>query len=104
MSEEERRIMRANARKRRRRRIDKHTFTKIMVTWLLILGMINGTIPFILSACGKDPVSEMGIAWVTQILGVSIGYMIKAYFETKQEKKQALDEFKAGMIEEDLYN
>lgn len=75
--------------------MNKRTFTKKAVKCLLILGCINGTLPFILSAFGRDPVSDMGIAWVTEIVGVALGYMCKAYFETKQERKQDLEDYKA---------
>lgn len=81
--------------KRRQRR----RFTKCAVKVLLAIGTVNATLPFVLSAFDKNPVSEMGIAWVTEIVAVTSGYLCKSYFETKQEKKQALENFKAGMEE-----
>lgn len=69
------------------------TFTKKAVKALLIIGVINAEIPFILSAYSKDPVEALGIAWITEIVAVILGYMCKAYFETKQERKQNLDDF-----------
>ena len=61
---------------------------------MLIIGVINGTMPFVLSAFGKEPTAELGIAWITEIVAVILGYMAKAYFETKQERKQNLEDYK----------
>lgn len=77
----------------RRRRRDKKTYTKKAVKALLIIGVINGTMPYVLSLCGKEPATEIGIAWVTEIVAVVLGYLCKAYFETKQQKKQELQDF-----------
>lgn len=76
--------------------MNRRTYTKKAVKWLLILGCINGTMPFALSAFGREPVSDMGIAWVTEIVAVILGYLCKAYFETKQGRKQDLEDFKEG--------
>ncbi len=75
--------------------MDKKTFTKRAVKWLLILGAINGTLPFVLSAFGREPVAEMGIAWITEIVSVTLGYLLKAYFETKSQRKQDLEDYLA---------
>ena len=75
--------------------MDKKTFTKRAVKWLLILGAINGTLPFVLSAFGREPVAEMGIAWITEIVSVTLGYLLKAYFETKTQRKQDLEDYLA---------
>ena len=83
------------------RRTDKRTYTKKAVKWLLVLGCINGTLPFVLSAFGRDPVSDMGIAWVTEVVAVILGYLCKAYFETKQQRKQDLEDYKEGFTKED---
>ena len=85
--------------KPKRRRVDKRTYTKIAVKWLLILGCINGTMPFVLAAFGREPVGEIGIAWITEIVAVSLGYMLKAFWETKSEREQDLEDFKAGKDE-----
>lgn len=78
----------------RRHRENRHTYTKRAVKALLIIGVVNGTMPFILSAFGKDPTAEVGIAWVINIVAVILGYLAKSYFETKQERKQNLEEYK----------
>ena len=71
--------------------------TKKLVKAVVIVSMINGTIPYILSLLGRDPVAELGICWVGSILATVVTYCTKAYFETKQEKKQELENFMAGM-------
>ena len=79
------------------------TYTKKAVKALLIVGVVNAEIPYILSLLGKEPCTELGIAWITEVIAVILGYMCKAYFEKKQQKKQELDDFKAGKYEvEDL--
>lgn len=77
------------------------TYTKKAVKALLAVGVISAEIPFVLSAFGRDPVAELGIAWITEIVAVILGYMCKAYFEKKQEKKQKLADYEAGMPEDD---
>lgn len=68
------------------------TYTKKAVKYLLVIGVVNGTAPFLLSAFGKEPCTEMGIAWVTEIVAVILGYMCKAFFETKESEKIRLQE------------
>lgn len=87
--------------RRKRKTQDKKTYTKKVVQAVLIIGVLGGITPFILSAFGRDPVSELGIAWVTEIVAVCIGYFCKAYFETKQERKQRLEDYLAVANNED---
>ena len=75
------------------------TYTKKAVKWMLIVGTINGTMPFVLSFLGKDPVSEMGVAWVTEVVAVIIGYLVKSFKENKQKAIQAHEDFVAGMYD-----
>lgn len=75
----------------------KKTFTKVAVKALLIIGVIDANIPFLLAFLNKDPCREIGLAFITEIVAVILGYMCKSYFETKQEKRQELAEYTAGM-------
>ena len=77
------------------------TFTKRAVKALLIIGIINAEIPYVMAAFGKEPNEALGIAWITEIVAVIAGYMCKAYFETKQEKKQELKDYIATKEEAD---
>lgn len=78
----------------------KKTFTKQAVKWILIIGCINATIPFVLSAFGRDPVTELGIAWITEIVAVILGYLIKSFNENKQAAIQRHQDFVAGLGQE----
>ena len=78
---------------------DMKTYTKKAVKWLLVLGVLNGMAPFMLSALGRDPVAELGIAWITEIVAVIVGYLMKSYLENKQKAKQFHDDYVAGMFD-----
>ncbi len=82
---------------RQRRRKPESTYTKRKVSFLLIVGVIGAFIPFVLAAFDKQPVEAIGLAWITEIVAVILGYYTKSYHETKQEKKQNLEEYKAYM-------
>lgn len=74
-----------------------NTYTKKAVKWLLVIGVVNGSMPYILSAFGKEPCVEMGIAWITEVVAVILGYMTKSFKETKESeniriKEKALEE------------
>lgn len=75
------------------------TYTKQAVKWMLIVGSINGMLPFVLSAFGREPVTELGIAWITEIVAVIIGYLIKSFKENKQKAIQRHDDLVAGIQE-----
>lgn len=73
------------------------TYTKKVVKWMLIVGAINGSLPYVLAAFGKNPVSELGIAWITEIVAVIIGYLLKSFNENKQQAKQRHEDLVAGI-------
>lgn len=83
---------------RRRKKREGETYTKRKVTFLLYVGVIGAFLPYLLSAFGKDPVEAIGLAWITEIVAVILGYLTKSYKETKQERKQNLDDYKATMV------
>ena len=91
----------------RRKTDNRRTFTKKAVKYLLIIGVINSEIPYILSAFDKSPVEALAIAWITEVVAVIGGYMVKSYFETKQERKQNHEDYLAernnGDIEEEYH-
>ncbi len=66
------------------------TWTKNITRILLIIGVIGGMAPFILSLLDKDPCSEMGIAWVTEIVAVALGYFVRGFKDTKEQEKVRL--------------
>ena len=71
------------------------TYTKRKVSLLLFTGVIGALTPYVLSAFGRDPVADLGKAWLIEIVAVILGYLLKSYSENKQEKKQDLENFKA---------
>lgn len=70
------------------------TWTKKITKWLLIIGVVNGTVPFILSMFDKEPCVEMGIAWVTEIVAVALGYFVRGFKDTKESEKIRIQEAK----------
>ena len=75
------------------------TFTKKIVPFLLVTGVIGAFIPYILSAFGKDTVQAIGLAWITEIVAVILGYYIKSYKETRSEADQRLQDRKQDFKE-----
>lgn len=68
------------------------TFTKLWVSVLLIVGIIDLQLSYVLAFLGHTEIAEqLSIAVVTEILGVSVAYIIRAHFDTRQEKKQELN-------------
>lgn len=80
------------------------TYSKKAVKALLVIGVLNAEVPYILALIGREPCIEMGVAWITEVVAVILGYLCKAFFETKQKRKQDLLDFKAGMMSEDNYD
>ena len=80
------------------------TFTKVAVTCLLIIGVINSEIPYFLSYLDKETAEAIAIAWITEIVAVITGYMCKSYFETKQQRKQDLEDYLAKGDDDELDN
>ncbi len=78
----------------RTKRRDRRTYTKKAVKALLIVGVVNAEIPYILAYLGREPCAELAIAWITEIVAVILGYLCKAYFETKQAERVRLQEKK----------
>lgn len=63
------------------------TFTKKIVLLVLIVALIDMQIPFVLSFLGREPVETLGTTIVIEIVGVCIGYFVKAFFGKKEEEK-----------------
>ena len=63
------------------------TFTKRMMVVLLLVGLADIQLSYILALLGRDPVIELSIAIVTEIIGVSIAYIVKSYFGKKEEER-----------------
>lgn len=81
-----------------------NTFTKDKVDFLLFAGVLGAFGPYVLSAFGREPVETIGLAWITEIVAVILGYYIKSYKETKSEAEQRLNELKIEKGEEEKEN
>lgn len=78
------------------------TWTKKITKYLLIIGVVNGTAPFLLSFFDKTPCVEMGIAWVTEIVAVSLGYFVRGFKDTKESERVRLQEEKTNNSEREV--
>lgn len=79
------------------------TWTKKITKWLLIIGVVNGTAPFVLSIFDKEPCVEMGIAWVTEIVAVALGYFVRGFKDTKESEKVRIQESKIEKEESEVF-
>lgn len=79
----------------------KKTFTKKWVEILLTIALIDIQLTYILSFFNKEIAETLAITIVTEIIGVSLGYFMKSYFETKEEKKNQLEEERLGLFPEE---
>lgn len=69
------------------------TFTKIWVSRLLWFGCIWITWSYMLATLGKTDIAESLSQTVAQvIIATTLGYLIKAFFETYSEKRNELKE------------
>lgn len=78
--------------KTKRRNSKERTFTKRLVMVMLVVGVINSEIPYLLALAGRDPVVDIGRLWITQIIAVIVGYYVKSYFGKKAEEETRLKE------------
>lgn len=84
-----------------KRRKNKTTYTKKWVTIILSSGLAGGMMPYILALFGLEGYEELGERWVECILGASLGYFLKSFFETRQERKQRLEDWQAGLTQKE---
>ena len=75
-------------------RVSKQTFTKRLVLVIVIFAEIDVQLTYVLAFLNREIAETLGVAIVTEILGVSIGYFAKAYLETKAERHQNLEQQK----------
>ena len=51
----------------KRKHDERRTYTKKAVKALLIVGVLNAEIPYLLAYLGREPCTELAIAWITEI-------------------------------------
>ena len=96
--------MKRNIKKRNRRKRSRVTWTKAITRILLIIGVIGGLLPYVLSLLDKQPVESMGIAWVTEIVAVCLGYFVRGYVDTKSSEDMAFQRAMAKLEMSELYD
>lgn len=73
--------------RKRKNKSNKQTFTKLWVNRLLWFSCFWITFSYVLAAFGMVTIAEaLSQTACTTIIGVMIGYLAKAFFETKSEK------------------
>lgn len=75
-------------------KLSRQTFTKRLVLTIIIFAEIDVQLTYVLAFLNREIAETLGVAIVTEILGVSIGYFAKAYLETKAERHQNLEQAK----------
>lgn len=69
----------------------KNTYTKKMMTRIIIVALLDMQFPFLLALLGKEQIAEtMGGLIVTEIIGVFLVYCVKSFFETREEEKMKI--------------
>ena len=67
-------------------------YTKKWVDIILTVSLIDVQLCFVLAFLGKDQIAEtLGIAIITEIVAIGLGYMLKAFFETNAQKKNEIE-------------
>lgn len=81
------------------------TFTKLWVSIVLICAVLDLQLSYILAFLGRENIAEtLSVAVVTEVIGVLAVYMVRAYFDTKSEKKMELDAVELELQKQMLYS
>lgn len=65
------------------------TFTKRAVKAILVISLIDLQLPYVLAFLGKEQIAEsLSINITNTIIGVMLGYFLKALFETFFEERE----------------
>lgn len=77
----------------KKKSINKNTFTKKAVKIILGFAILDLQLSYLLALLGREQIAEtLSITIVTEIVGVMLGYFMKSFFETKEEKKMEMEE------------
>ena len=72
----------------RKKKNNTATYTKIAVKWILAISLIDLQISYILAFLGRVEIAEdLSSTVATAVIGVMLGYFMKSFFETREEKK-----------------
>lgn len=73
----------------------KMTFTKIMVSVILFVSLLDVQFVFVLAFLGREQIAEtIGITIITEIIATILGYLCKSFLENKDIAKNKLEDKK----------
>ena len=64
------------------------TFTKIAVTVILGVSLVDLQLSYILAFMGREQIAETLSTTIVEIVGVMLGYFLKSLFETFFEERE----------------
>ncbi len=82
-----------NIPKKKKKRKKKIEFSKILVTWALILTTICVAMSYILSLLDRDPASDVTVAVATTCIAIGVGYQAKSFGEKNSRNKYRVSEY-----------
>lgn len=76
-----------------KKRKTKVQYTKVAMTWILVVALLDIQIPYVLAFFGKEnTLEDLAKTIVIEIVGVFLVYCVKSFFETREEKKNKKEE------------
>lgn len=76
-------------------RFNKKTFTKKAVRWILFIALLDLQLTYILAFLGKEQIAETLSGDICHvIIGTILGYLLKSFFETREEEKTRIEQAK----------
>ena len=79
----------------------KTTYTKKIMTLIVIISLIDLQLPFVLAFLGREQIAEtLGGIIVTEIIGIFLVYCAKSFFETRESENVRMAEEKLRLKEE----
>ena len=77
------------------------TYTKRIMTLIVIISLIDLQLPFVLAFLGREQIAEtLGGIIVTEIIGIFLVYCAKSFFETRESENVRMAEEKLRLKEE----
>lgn len=68
--------------------------SKVLTALILFVALIDLQLSYILAFMGKEIAETLSVAIVTEIVAVILGYFIKSFNETREEKRMKLENAK----------
>lgn len=85
---------------KRPKRSSFRTFTKIWVSRLMYIAVLDIQLSYILAFLGKEQIAEtLSITVVTEIIGVMAVYCMKSFMETRESEKIRLQEKEVAPVQ-----